>query len=101
MSGMKTLSRTEQDFVLRAIADVQHLLTVMSGMTAKEKGCEPFPIDHRADVALLELVQHLLGGGDQVPLPLAQQFGIKAAIEGDAKALELYEEWRRLATQRP
>ena len=97
------LSRTELNFILRALADIQHSLCVMSGTRATESAVgEPvedetsWVIDNGAYVALLDLVQRMLGATERTPEGIDEQLGIRAAIEasGDAEALRLYERWR-------
>lgn len=103
--NLRQLCRTELNFILRAIADVQHMLVVTNGQRFTESDVGEMVeeetstrIDYREFIAALDLVQRLLGATGQTPEHLDAQVGIRAAIEatGDAEALRLYERWRDL-----
>ena len=101
----RKLSLTERQFVVRAIADAMHQLTVLSGMRVTESEIGE-PVEEETShvlqaydtVAALHLAEHLLGATGATPTPLGQMLGMSAALEKDPRALELYERW--LALQR-
>jgi hypothetical protein len=102
----RQLSITELNFVLRSLGDIEHFLAVSHGLRITESDIgehvdedTSWVTDFREQLALLDLLQHLLGATDKTPEPLDRQFGIRAAIEasGDAEALRLYDHWRGLS----
>lgn len=106
----RTLTKTELDFIMRAIMDARHVLAVTGGMriTEAEFGEVLTPENssdsHHLDLIHgLELATRLLGWpDDRTPPPLDRQFGMRALLEatGHDELLDAFETWHAVKRAR-
>lgn len=96
----RALSRTELNFIVRALIDAGNALFGLHAVRATEsrvgdtvKDETSFVIDNRDYMAALDLAERLLGWTGVTPPQLDEQLGLRASIEasGDATAAQLFE----------
>jgi hypothetical protein len=96
----RPLSRTELNFIVRALIDAGNALFSLHAVRATEsrvgdvvKEETSFVIDNRDYMAALDLAERLLGWTGVSPPHLDEQLGLRACIEasGDPTAQQLFE----------